>query len=73
MKYIALLTLVKIVPSHLHLVAEYQETILSSVDDPICMRVLELVSEMVFLLCIMSLFLKVLYLTSQVMPKIFNR
>ena len=72
MKYIALPALVKIVPSHLHLVAEYQETILSSVDDPIRMRALELISEMVFLLCIMSLFLKVLYLTAQVTPKIFN-
>ena len=61
--------LVKIVPSHLHLVAEYQETILSSVDDPIRMWVLELVSEMVFLLCIMSLFWKVLYLTLQVCRK----
>ena len=49
-KYIALLALVKIVPSQPHLVAEYQETILSSVDDPdisIRMRALELVSEMV--------------------------
>ena len=71
-KYIALLALVKIVPSHPHLVAEYQETILSSVDDPdisIRMRALELVSEMVFLLRIMFLFLKVLYLTSQVTPE----
>ena len=66
MKYIALLALVKIVPPHLHLVAEYQETILSSVDDPIHMWVLKLVSKMVFLLHIMSLFLKVLYLISQV-------
>ncbi|KAF8588353.1 Adaptor protein complex AP-3 delta subunit [Ramaria rubella] len=50
LKYIALLALVKIVPSHPHLVAEYQETILSSVDDSdisIRMRALELVSEMV--------------------------
>ncbi|KAF8488683.1 adaptin N terminal region-domain-containing protein [Gautieria morchelliformis] len=50
LKYIALLALVKIVPSHPHLVAEYQATILSSVDDPdisIRMRALELVSEMV--------------------------
>jgi AP-3 complex subunit delta len=49
-KYIALLALVKIVPSHPHLVASYQETILSSVNDPdisIRMRALELVSEMV--------------------------
>ncbi|KIJ53612.1 hypothetical protein M422DRAFT_222276 [Sphaerobolus stellatus SS14] len=52
LKYIALLALVKIVPSHPHLVAEYQETILASVDDPdisIRMRALELVSEMVTL------------------------
>lgn len=49
-KYIALLALVKIVPSHPHLVASYQETILAIVDDAdisIRMRALELVSEMV--------------------------
>lgn len=53
-KYIALLALVKIVPSHPHLVAEYQDTILASVDDPdisIRMRALELVSEMVYCHC----------------------
>lgn len=49
-KYIALLALVKIVPTHPHLVAEYQEVILASVDDQdmsIRMRALDLVSAMV--------------------------
>ncbi|KIM88794.1 hypothetical protein PILCRDRAFT_239285 [Piloderma croceum F 1598] len=49
LKYIALLAMVKIVPSHPHLVAEYQETILASVDDQdisIRMRALDLVSAM---------------------------
>jgi hypothetical protein len=49
-KYIALLAMVKIVPSHPHLVAEYQDTILASVDDQdisIRMRALDLVSAMV--------------------------
>ena len=51
MKYIALLALVKIVPTHPHLVAEYQEVILASVDDQdmsIRMRALDLVSAMVY-------------------------
>lgn len=56
MKYIALLALVKIVPSHPHLVAEYQDMILASVDDQdisIRMRALDLISAMVkFLHCI---------------------
>ncbi|CAK5264345.1 unnamed protein product, partial [Mycena citricolor] len=50
LKYIALLALVKIVPSHPYLVAEYQDTILASVNDPdisIRMRALDLVSAMV--------------------------
>lgn len=50
MKYIALLAMVKIVPSHPHLVAEHQDTILTSVDDQeisIRMRALDLVSAMV--------------------------
>ncbi|KAF8215817.1 adaptin N terminal region-domain-containing protein [Mycena galopus ATCC 62051] len=50
LKYIALLALVKIVPSHPHLVAEYQDTILASVNDQdvsIRMRALDLVSAMV--------------------------
>lgn len=49
-KYIALLALVKIVPTHPHIVAEYQEVILASVDDQdmsIRMRALDLVSAMV--------------------------
>jgi AP-3 complex subunit delta len=49
-KYIALLALVKIVPSHPHLVAEYQDMILASVDDQdisIRMRALDLISAMV--------------------------
>ncbi|KAG7099933.1 hypothetical protein E1B28_001726 [Marasmius oreades] len=50
LKYIALLAMVKIVPTHPHLVAQYQDTILSSVDDQdisIRMRALDLVSAMV--------------------------
>ncbi|KAJ7459062.1 adaptin N terminal region-domain-containing protein [Mycena galericulata] len=50
LKYIALLALVKIVPTHPHLVAEYQDTILASVNDQdisIRMRALDLVSAMV--------------------------
>lgn len=49
-KYIALLAMVKIVPSHPHLVAQYQDTILASVSDQdisIRMRALDLVSAMV--------------------------
>ena len=49
-KYIALLAMMKIVPSHPHLVADYQETILASVNDQdisIRMRALDLVSTMV--------------------------
>ncbi|KAJ8508456.1 hypothetical protein ONZ45_g9263 [Pleurotus djamor] len=50
LKYIALMALTKIVPSYPHLVAEYQETILASVNDQdisIRMRALDLVSAMV--------------------------
>jgi AP-3 complex subunit delta-1 len=49
-KYIALLAMVKIVPSHPYLVAEYQDTILASVNDfdiSIRMRALDLVTAMV--------------------------
>lgn len=49
-KYIALLAMAKIVPTHPHLVAEYQDTILASVSDQdisIRMRALDLVSAMV--------------------------
>ncbi|KAI0785413.1 adaptin N terminal region-domain-containing protein [Irpex lacteus] len=49
LKYIALLALVKIVPSHPYLVAEYQEMIMSSVNDQdisIRMRALDLISAM---------------------------
>ncbi|KAI0076052.1 Adaptor protein complex AP-3 delta subunit [Panus rudis PR-1116 ss-1] len=49
LKYIALMAMVKIVPSHPHLVAEYQDMILSSVDDQdisIRMRALDLISAM---------------------------
>lgn len=49
-KYIALLAMVKIVPSHPHLIAEYQGTILASIQDEdisIRMRALDLVSAMV--------------------------
>jgi AP-3 complex subunit delta-1 len=59
-KYIALLALVKIVPTHPHLVAEYQDVILASVDDQdmsIRMRALDLVSAMVILhIYLISLF-----------------
>ncbi|KAH7915689.1 adaptin N terminal region-domain-containing protein [Hygrophoropsis aurantiaca] len=50
LKYIALLAMVKIVPTHPHLVAEHQDTILASVDDEdisIRMRALDLVSALV--------------------------
>ncbi|KAG6884488.1 hypothetical protein C0993_010619 [Termitomyces sp. T159_Od127] len=50
LKYIALLAMTKIAPSHPHLVAEYQDTILASVNDQdisIRMRALDLVSAMV--------------------------
>lgn len=50
MRYIALLAMVKIVPTHPHMIIEYQEEILASLDDPdvsIRMRALELVSSMV--------------------------
>ncbi|KIJ66444.1 hypothetical protein HYDPIDRAFT_87029 [Hydnomerulius pinastri MD-312] len=50
LKYIALLAMVKIVPTHPHLVAEHQDTILASVDDDdisIRMRALDLVSALV--------------------------
>ncbi|KAI6133633.1 adaptin N terminal region-domain-containing protein [Pisolithus thermaeus] len=50
LKYIALLALVKIVPTHVDLVAEHQDVILASVDDDdisIRMRALELVSALV--------------------------
>ena len=49
-KYIALLALAKIVPSHPHMVAEYESRILASIDDQdvsIRMRALELISAMV--------------------------
>jgi AP-3 complex subunit delta-1 len=49
-KYIALLAMVKIVPSHPHLVAVHQDEILASLDDhdlSIRMRALDLVSSMV--------------------------
>ncbi|KAJ9117176.1 hypothetical protein QFC20_000319 [Naganishia adeliensis] len=50
LKYIALLAMVKIVPSHPHLIAEYQDEILASLDDEdmsIRMRALELTCSMV--------------------------
>ncbi|KAG6911280.1 hypothetical protein DXG01_002119 [Tephrocybe rancida] len=50
LKYIALLAMTKIAPSHPHLLAEYQDTILASVNDEdisIRMRALDLVSAMV--------------------------
>ena len=49
-RYIALLAMVKIIPTHPHMIAEYQEEILQSLDDPdisIRMRALELISAMV--------------------------
>ncbi|KIK97687.1 hypothetical protein PAXRUDRAFT_200770 [Paxillus rubicundulus Ve08.2h10] len=50
LKYIALLAMVKIVPTHPELVAEHQDTILASVDDDdisIRMRALDLVTALV--------------------------
>lgn len=49
-KYIALLAMVKIVPTHPHLVAVHQNDILASLEDQdlsIRMRALDLVSSMV--------------------------
>jgi len=49
-RYIALLAMVKITPTHPQMVAEYQEEILESLDDPdvsIRIRALELVASMV--------------------------
>ncbi|ODN78393.1 hypothetical protein L202_04032 [Cryptococcus amylolentus CBS 6039] len=50
LRYIALLAMVKIIPTHPQMIAEYQEEILQSLDDPdvsIRMRALELVTNMV--------------------------
>ncbi|KAK7464464.1 AP-3 complex subunit delta [Stygiomarasmius scandens] len=50
LKYIALLAMVKIVPTHAYLVSQYQDTIMASVSDQdmsIRMRALDLVSAMV--------------------------
>lgn len=50
MKYIALLAMAKIAPTHAHLVAEHQDVIFSSIEDPdmsIRMRALELLAAMV--------------------------
>jgi AP-3 complex subunit delta-1 len=49
-RYIALLAMVKIIPTHPQMVAEYAEEVLQSLDDPdvsIRMRALELVTSMV--------------------------
>lgn len=49
-RYIALLAMVKITPTHPHMVAEYQEEIMQSLDDAdlsIRMRALELITAMV--------------------------
>lgn len=53
MKYIALMAMAKIIPSHPELIAQYQDTILASIDDQdisIRMRALDLVSAMVCIL-----------------------
>lgn len=50
MKYIALLAMAKIAPTHAYLVAEHQDVIFSSIEDPdmsIRMRALELLTAMV--------------------------
>ncbi|WVQ96213.1 hypothetical protein IAU59_003317 [Kwoniella sp. CBS 9459] len=50
LRYIALLAMVRIIPTHPAMVAEYQEEIMQSLDDPdvsIRMRALELVTSMV--------------------------
>ena len=49
-RYIALLAMVKIIPTHPQMIAEYQEEVLESLDDPdvsIRMRALELLTSMV--------------------------
>jgi AP-3 complex subunit delta-1 len=53
-RYIALLAMVKITPTHPHLVSEYQEEILESLEDAdlsIRMRALELITAMVSYRC----------------------
>lgn len=50
MRYIALVALVKIAPTHPHLISTHHDTILNCVDDPdlsIRMRALDLVEVMV--------------------------
>jgi hypothetical protein len=52
-KYIALLAMAKIVPTHPHLITEYQDTIFTSINDQdisIRMRALDLISAMVNLI-----------------------
>jgi hypothetical protein len=54
-KYIALQAMAKIAPTHPHLIADYQDTIMASVNDQdisIRMRALELVSTMASILLI---------------------
>lgn len=75
-KYIALLAMVKIVPSHPHLVAEYQDTILASVNDQdisIRMRALDLVSAMVRTHCFNTTRTRLMKVSSRSTGIIFNR
>ncbi|KIL71660.1 hypothetical protein M378DRAFT_115001 [Amanita muscaria Koide BX008] len=73
LKYIALLAMTKIVPSHPHLVAEYQDTIIASLNDQdisIRMRALDLVSAMVNRSNLQSIVQQILsHLVPEALPK----
>jgi AP-3 complex subunit delta len=58
-KYYALFAMQKIVPSHSHLIAEYQDMIMESINDEdtsIAMRALDLVSTMVTIIAFLFFF-----------------
>ena len=64
MKYIALLAMAKIIPTHPHLITQYQDIILSSINDPdisIRIRALDLLSAMVRTMDIVGLFVFTLH------------
>ena len=77
-KYIALLALVKIIPTHAHLLEDYQEVVLKSVDDAdlsIRLRALDLVQAMVRRFsCMLSPFFPINSLASpSLLPFFFTR
>ncbi len=64
-KYIALLAMAKIIPTHPHLITQYQDIILSSINDPdisIRIRALDLLSAMVRTTVILGLFVFTLHI-----------